>query len=201
MALRRTTSSLPDVSRCHRRCRLTCAAAVISAAIFAIYTCNVIWGGGIHTPNANLFVYFYYGQIHIGGRRPWMSGGEWGGTRVYRYRVKSTVRLTSRRARNDELRWWFDLDRATFASGQTQWRLEIPLWAPLASSLLATLLFWRSSRSRNFACCGGCGYPVGRSSVCTECGAPLSKYPAPPNQSLQQTGRPSRDRLHQQDVQ
>ncbi len=68
-------------------------------------------------------------------------------------------------------RWWF---RFVQSGPPLVTGIEIPLWsAALALAMLCAPL-WSSRLRRSPGTCPRCGYPIGHSRTCSECGGPVS---------------------------
>ena len=152
----------PRLRRWGKWAGLALVVGIVAVDVASAWWCGYIywwkepWEGTL--PNIDLAL--GGGLLKLGGSHPWQAGRlVWGCTPV------------------DEFGWTFYSSSAPTSSGDWDWYLRIPLWAPVLLAAMPTAWLWwrdRPSRRRRLAgVCLKCGYDLrglGAGGLCPECG-------------------------------
>jgi hypothetical protein len=145
-----------------RRILQTARAASFLTIVIVVSTflLSAIWTGGVYGRDGDLLLGVFPGQLRIGWSQDWNNDGDWAHFHM---------------ARSSEALQLGFLGGNTFTSAAPfEIALDFPIWlflVPLAASFVYCQRLIR--RLPSGPACRRCGYPVGSSSRCTECGAPL----------------------------
>ena len=130
-----------------------CLAALVLATLWYVQSC---W----HSVN-------WVGARDQAGNETWVGSSSGA---VYVLRVNSPAGFNLRNVVPDELVWWFLFRKNPLIQG-----IAVPLWVFLLLLAVPTAILWHRHFSHHpSGLCATCGYPIGVSPTCTECGCPLS---------------------------
>jgi hypothetical protein len=138
------------------------AAFLTIVIVVSTFLLSAIWTGGVYGRDGDLLLGVYPGQLRLGWSQDWKIDGNWAHFHM---------------ARSSEALQLGFLGGNTFtAAAPFEIALDFPIWLFLVP-LVASLIYCHRliGRLPTGPVCRRCGYPVGTSSRCSECGAPLAR--------------------------
>ena len=151
-----------------RSLQIARAALLLTIAMVVLtFLLGVVWTGGVYGRDGDLLLGVYPGQLRIGWSQDWRNDDKWVHFRMSRSSTSLQLGV---------------LGGNTFTSAAPfEVAVDFPVWLFLVP-LVASLTFCQRLivRLPRYPECRRCGYPVGTSAICSECGAPLPHEVAQP---------------------
>jgi hypothetical protein len=142
------------------------AISLLSFVIVVItFLLSAIWTGGVYGRDGDLLLGVYPGQLRIGWSQDWKNDGHW--AHFHMARSSEPIQLKF-------------LGGNTFtAAAPFEIALDFPIWLFLVPLVASWIYCHRLiGRLPTGPVCRRCGYPIGTSSRCSECGVPLARQVA-----------------------